>query len=97
MNKKNILLIGLIILIISTAGYIWFGIDAYNNYKFIGKHLVENDVKVLMTSNLAIIAVCVIGLITNTIFGLVTFYIATEHFDLNKRVKKLEEKQKALN
>jgi len=95
MNKKNILLIGLIILIISTAGYIWFGIDAIQTIKFVKPIVGTRGSEAFISSNQGIIAVCIIGLITNTIFGLTSFFIASEHFELHKRLKKLEENQKA--
>jgi len=95
MKRRNILLIGLIVLIISSAGYIWFGIDAIQTIKFVKPIVGTRESEAFILSNQGIIAVCIIGLITNTIFGLTSFFIASEHFELHKRLKKLEENQKA--
>lgn len=95
MKKNNCILIALIVLIISSAGYIWFGIDAIQTIKFVKPIVGTRGSEAFISSNQGIIAVCIIGLITNTIFGLTSFFIASEHFELHKRLKKLEENQKA--
>ena len=95
MKKNNFILIALIVLIISSAGYICFGIDAIQTIKFVKPILGTRGSEAFISSNQGIIAVCIIGLITNTIFGLTSFFIASEHFELHKRLKKLEENQKA--
>lgn len=92
MDKKKLILILLIVLVLSSAGYIWFGIIAYETYNLVVNTPYQWPVKYNF-SNLGIIGVCTIGLITNTIFGLLAYYIAIDRLEINNRLKELEKKQ----